>query len=325
MALLASGLLVAGLFASAEALLGRGQGPAAAEISGRYTRASAAMGWEPVPGLRVRSKKVRGGEVLYDVVYAFDEAGRRVVPAGPSFRAAKFLLFFGGSNTFGEGLEAEESLPYQTARHLPGVRAYNYGYRGYGPQHLLAKLESTDLRAEVAEPEGLAVYVLPGFHLHRLLGTSRTMRWVDQLPYYRREGGRLVRDGFFKTARPVYSWAMSRIGGSRVLRRLGIAWPMRFTDSDRRLACTLFAQARDELAAQFASVDLVVALHPAGADHRIGCFESVGIRTVDLRGAYGGAPGAEFSIPGDGHVNARGNRLLGAELARAVEGLLGAR
>jgi hypothetical protein len=322
-ALLASALVIAALFGAAEALLPEGDpGQRTVEISGRYTRTSEVMGWEPIPSLNVRSKKVRGDEVLYDVSYSFDGAGRRIVPEGEGPPYTRFLAFFGGSNTFGEGLEAEESLPYQTARHLRGVRAYNYGYRGYGPQHLLAKLESRNLRAEIAEPEGLAVYVLPGFHLHRLVGSSQTLSWVDQLPYYRVEEGRLVRDGFIQTARPFYSWSMKRIGTSRLLRRLGIAWPPRFTDADRALACRLFEQAREELIQQFSRVDLVVALHPSGEAQDWGCFEAFGIRTIDLRAAYAGVAETELTIPGDGHVNARGNRLLGEALAGALEPLL---
>jgi hypothetical protein len=317
--LFASGALIGAALGVAEVWLRRSdRGPAAVEIAGRYTRASETMGWEPVPGITARSRKVRGDDVLYDVVYAFDEAGRRKGPE-PSGRAyAKFLLFFGGSNTFGEGLDVEASLPRQTARHLAGVHAYNYAYRGYGPQHLLARLESTDLRAEVAEPEGLAVYVLPGFHLHRLVGSSRTLSWVDQLPYYRQEQGRLVRDGFYQTTRPTYSWWMQSIGRSRLLRRLGIAWPLRFTDAHRALACRLFAQAQGELDRQFASVELVVALHPSGVDQDWSCLEPAGVAAVDLRGAWAGVDVDELTIPGDGHVNARGNALLGRELARAL-------
>ncbi|MEN8158839.1 MAG: hypothetical protein ABFS41_02070 [Myxococcota bacterium] len=324
--LLVSGVLVVAVLGVAELWLRTSdRGPAAVERAGRYTRPSEAMGWGPVPGITARSRKVRGEDVLYDVAYAFDPAGRRIVPDEPGQAYAKFLLFFGGSNTFGEGLEAEDSLPRQTARHLAGVRAYNYAYRGYGPQHLLARLESTDLRAEVEEPEGVAVYVLPGFHLHRLFGSSRTMSWVDRLPYYREEEGRLVRDGFYQTTRPMYAWSMKSIGRSRLLRRLGIAWPLRFTDTHRALACRLFAQARDDLDRQLPSVDLVVALHPSGQDQDWSCLEPAGIATIDLRSAWAGVPVDELTIPGDGHVNARGNELLGRELARALEPLLVAR
>jgi hypothetical protein len=316
--------VIGALFILAETLLLRedGEPPTLEMRSGRQIRPSEAMGWEPIPSVTVRSKKVRGDQVLYDVVYSFDEAGRRIVPVDPGRSYGKFLLFFGGSNTFGEGLEAEESLPYQTSRHLPGVRAYNYAFRGYGPQHLLAKLEATDLRAEVEEPEGLAIYVLLGFHMNRLLGSSQTMSWVDDLPYYRAEGGRLVRRGFFQTTRPVYSWLMKHIGSSRLLQRLGVAWPLRSTDSHRALVCQLFAQAREELTRQFAGTDLLVALHPKGETQRFPCFEEVGIRTLDLRDAYGDVPEPELSIPGDGHVNGGGNRLLGKELARALEPFL---
>jgi len=315
--------VIAALLVAAEALLPTEDAePRAVEISGRYTRASDAMGWEPIPSLTARSKKVRGGEVIYDVSYAFDSAGRRIVPDGTGPPYTRFLAFFGGSNTFGEGLEAEETLPYQTSQRLRGVRAYNYGYRGYGPQHLLARIESRRLRDEIAEPQGLAVYVLPGFHLHRLVGSSQTLSWVDQLPYYREEEGRLVRDGFFQTARPFHSRSMKRIGTSRLLRRLGIAWPPRFTDADRALACRIFSQAREELTRQFSRIDLVVALHPSGEAQDWGCFEAFGIRTIDLRPAYEGVPETELTIPGDGHVNARGNRLLAKALAGALEPLL---
>jgi hypothetical protein len=52
------------------------------------------------------------------------------------------------------------------------------------------------------------------------------------------------------------------------------------------------------------------------------CFEAAGVRTVDLRPAYVEIPEAELTIPGDGHVNARGNRLLGEVLASGLTPLL---
>jgi hypothetical protein len=299
--------------------------PPVSTHSTEYMVPSDALGYAPLKSTVAHITKTKDGQVVYDVDYAFDEHARRIVPQDPNGRYDTFLLFFGDSNTFGEGLDARATLPYQTASALNDVRAYNYAFQGYGPQHILAKLQSTDLRAEVDEPRGLVLYVYLGFLMDRLLGGSRTLGWATRgLPDYTVHNGSLEREGFFQTTRPFYSVVMWVMGNSPLLQRLNVGWPWRMTDEHRELFCKVMAAARDEVRRQFSGSDFAVVLHPKASVPPFACYERYGLRIIDIRNAYGDTPRAELALPIDGHASARANELVGAALAREVEPLLAA-
>jgi len=108
------------------------------------------LGYRPPAGRRVTSRKLYGDEALYDVVYTIDEHGLRSAGPAPA-EAAGCLFFFGGSLTFGEGLDDADSIPYQVGSRLGGrYRVYNFGFHGYGPHQMLAELERGTRAAELA-------------------------------------------------------------------------------------------------------------------------------------------------------------------------------
>ena len=100
------------------------------------------LGYAPVPNNRVIGRRYEDGKLLYEVVYTIDADGLRKAPDYLGDDNAECILFFGGSFTFGEGLEDEQTIPY-----LVGVgtgnryRVYNFGFAGYGTHHMLAALE----------------------------------------------------------------------------------------------------------------------------------------------------------------------------------------
>ncbi|MBI3769064.1 MAG: hypothetical protein HY271_11315 [Deltaproteobacteria bacterium] len=291
--------------------------------SAPYMEPSDALGWRPAASMQTTTQVRLGERLIYEATYSFDEYRRRVVPADPQADYRRFLLFFGCSNTFGEGLQNDETLPYFVSRLLPDTHIYNYAFRGYGPQHMLARLESSDLRREVAEPVGAVVYVFPAYHLNRLIGGSATMSWVKNLPYYRLEGGEPVRDGFFETTRPVYSFLARTLGQSRLMQLLNIAWPPQTTRSQLELACAVFAKARRLLHEQLGPVELTVVLHPNGGPLDLAsCLDPLGIRLLDYHDIFPKAPRNEMKIPMDGHTNARGNQTIAARLVGDLEPVL---
>jgi hypothetical protein len=287
-----------------------------------YIVPSESTGWAALPSTTARVVKRDGDRVVYDVIYSFDERGRRIVPQDPDARYDAFLLFFGDSGTFGEGVDARESLPFHVASRLSGVRAYNYAFHGYGPQHVLAKIEASDLRAEVAESRGLALYPLSAFLMDRLAGGSRTLAWSERLPRYVAARDGVRREGFHQAARPVRSLMLKMIGTSPLAQGLGIRWPVTTTDADRELFCRVMASARDELRRRLPGTDLLIVLHPRDPVAPFACFESYGLRTIDVRAAYGDTPVANLSLRGDSHPSPLAQELVGAALARELEPLL---
>jgi hypothetical protein len=282
---------------------------------------SDALGWQPMASVQTSSQVRLGDRVLYDVVYTFDRYRRRVVPADPHTEYHRFLLFFGCSATFGEGVQDDETLPYDVSRLMPGSHVYNYAFRGYGPQHMLARVETSDLRREVAEPVGTAVYLFPAFHVDRLIGGSSTMSWMTRnLPYYRMANGEPVRDGFFQTTRPLYSFFARTLGQSRLMQVLNVAWPPRVRPEDLQLACTVLAKSRRLLREQLGPLELIVVLYPfLGAVDLASCLNPLGIPLLDYHDAFPDPVRAQLQIPVDLHTNARGHRLLAERLARDLD------
>ena len=80
-------------------------------------------------------------EVVFDVTYTIDKNGLRISPL-PHNSNAPAILFFGGSFTYGEGVNDDETAPYLTGILTDRNYAiYNFGIHGHGPQHMLAEIE----------------------------------------------------------------------------------------------------------------------------------------------------------------------------------------
>jgi hypothetical protein len=179
------------------------------------------------------------------------------------------------------------------------------------------------LRSEVTESEGLALYLVSDFLIERLVGGSHTLAWARRLPYYTIDDGGVRRDGFFPdySADPLLAVeADRRQPAARETER-----PLRAahtTDTDRELFCRVMAAARDGIRRQLSGTDLLVVLHPNDPVAALPCLERYGLRTIDLRGAFGERPEAELKIRGDLHPTPLADELVAAALARELQPLL---
>ena len=100
------------------------------------------LGWAPVKNQAVSWRRYFGNSLLFDVRFTIDKSGLRISPRGPGRQPEECVLFFGGSFTFGAGMNDKETMPYLAAsRHLDKYRAYNFAYSGYGAHHMLAALQ----------------------------------------------------------------------------------------------------------------------------------------------------------------------------------------
>jgi hypothetical protein len=137
-----------------------------------YFRPDDVLGYAPGPDRKVHSRRVVGGAVAYDVVYSIDGRGLRVEPPVAPGHGDRCVLFFGGSYTFGEGLEDPETLPYRAGVRAKGrLRMINFGFHGYGPHQMLAALEEgvVEKALDGCQPI-LAVYQGIWFHAFRSAG-----------------------------------------------------------------------------------------------------------------------------------------------------------
>ena len=95
--------------------------------NGKYYERIPGFGYRPVPGVYTSRKLTPEDEVIYDVVYTIGEDGYRRDVNAEVFDA----FIYGGSYTFGEGLNDDETIPYYL-NEMYGIRTKNIGIHGYG-------------------------------------------------------------------------------------------------------------------------------------------------------------------------------------------------
>jgi len=198
------------------------------------------------------SKRIKTGEYIYDVIYTVDEKGRRVTPVTNRQQRNRFILFFGGSFTYGEGIGDDQTLPYAVGKIAPHYMPYNYGFPGLGPFDALAKLENIDLKNEVRENNGLFIYYYPSFHISRVIGSMVEMRWKYDHAFYKKNNrGEFVRAGSFFTGRPLQTFIFRVLLYSKILEAFEINFPLRINDQHIQLTAECFEQMQKELKRQY--------------------------------------------------------------------------
>src|SRR5690606_28602961 len=76
-----------------------------------YFRSDPLLGYGPTPLVTVQARLVQGNHVVYDVLYRINGSGIRKHPHEPR-SSKRAVLFFGGSYTFGEGVNDDQTLPF---------------------------------------------------------------------------------------------------------------------------------------------------------------------------------------------------------------------
>ena len=104
--------------------------------SGGYNERINGFGYRPNPGVYTSRKLTSEGDVIYDVVYTIGEDGYRNDIQSTDIAA----YIYGGSFTFGEGLNDNETLSfYLLNKH--GIGSKNVGVHGYGMHQALYNIE----------------------------------------------------------------------------------------------------------------------------------------------------------------------------------------
>lgn len=135
------------------------------------------------------------GKNIYDVYYTTNEDGLRTTPSSNK-DSDNCLLFFGDSFTFGEGLNDYETLPYyigEKTNHK--YKIYNFGFMGYGPNHMLSAIEHGVVDEAVSKcSTSMAFYSSVPDHLNRVDGRRF---WERNDPKYELIDNKLVYQGHF--------------------------------------------------------------------------------------------------------------------------------
>jgi len=281
------------------------------------------LGFKPKPDVRVSSTMTYSdGQVIYDVHYTTDKFSRRVTPIDSSASRDRFAIFFGCSITLGEGLNDDETLPYFLGKYAPRYRPYNYGFCGYGPQEMLAKLQQPSFAEEIGEKRGVAICVTA--HIARAIGSSYVYSgWGWDMPYYHfDQDGKLVRDGTFTTGRPFLSLIYMLMGRSEIGATLRLRHPFRTTEEHIKLTAKIVEESALVFKQQFTDSDFCFVNLPGfdgpGEMAVVAALRKSGIKVLDFsdRKEF---EAKEYHIQGDGHPSVKYNK----ELARLIVDRLG--
>lgn len=154
------------------------------DFSGTLSQVHPTLGYAPPTDTAVRVKRTLDdspSDVLYDVTYTLDSNARRVGPGDNV--AADCVVFFGGSFTWGEGVNDDETMPHQFALASDyRLRGVNFGFSGYGPNHMLRAIEDGMLVNACSGDILAVVYTAIPPHYLRSAGLAD---WGPKSPRYR--------------------------------------------------------------------------------------------------------------------------------------------
>lgn len=232
----------------------------------QYFQPHDVLGYGSKASAHIAVSRTVDGEIVYDVENTIDETGLRISPPVRSDgRTRGCVWFFGGSYTFGEGVEDDETMPWRVGSKTQGdyvVR--NFGFHGYGPHQMLAELQSglTQERAG-CEPTHV-VYQAIIWHAQRAVGLAV---WDKNGPrYLLDESQRLQRVGSFADIEwgGPPEWLSVRLGRSRIylehLEKYVNPKKRAIGNADMRLMVAIVAESAREVYRRFprASFDVLL-------------------------------------------------------------------
>lgn len=177
------------------------------ELDDIFTVYDENIGYKAEPGVH-RVIFVKNNDVIYNVTYTVGDDNNRITsPCNGSIEA----YFFGGSYTFGQGLEDAETLPYIYSD-LTGECTKNMAGSGYGPEMMLSQLRESHVQGKV-------FYIYIPDHIRRVNGD---VRHREDRPYY---DNSLEFKGLLEDARPFQTWIQRTIRKTNTWKYLRFSYP----------------------------------------------------------------------------------------------------
>jgi hypothetical protein len=143
--LIGSGLAGSLLLCEVVVIAGWALAPGKVELGGSANDPSfwitgGSLGYGPRPGGQYTASKWVDGRSAYDVTYTISDEGIRATRGSSS---GDTWLFLGGSQTFGWGVEDDETLPAAFSKELGfSANVLNLGFNGYGAHQMLRSFET---------------------------------------------------------------------------------------------------------------------------------------------------------------------------------------
>ncbi len=283
------------------------------------TEAHDLLGRAPPKGLRARWRRYSGDRLMFDVSYRINGLGLRHVPSSRS-TADRCILFFGGSFTFGDGVNDQETLAnvvgLRTGRRF---RILNFGYSAYGPHQMLAMLERGEIVQDLACRPIYVFYHGVRHHVHRVAGK---VSWAYHEPrYVLNDAGEVVYQGPFWRRGSLAAQVRKQVVKSRIVTRV----LHRVTDQDIALTVAVVDQARNFVERRFPGATFHVIFwdkrDSALSDKLVAGYQARGLRLHRISNILPGYREADLRYrldPDDRHPNALAYNLIADYIGRAI-------
>lgn len=136
-----------------------------------YIHEDGVLGYALNGSIRVHSRRYFKQELIYDVIYTINSDGLRIVPPTREGQHKGCVVFLGDSFTFGDGVNDDETFPYQVGLKTEGQYSiYNFAMSGYGAHQMLALLQSGRIdRVLRCSPTQFVYWAIPS-HVERTAG-----------------------------------------------------------------------------------------------------------------------------------------------------------
>jgi len=217
------------------------------------------LGYAPIKNSSGVWTRHIGDDFVFRIEYTIDSRGMRISPPADGSLNLPCVFFFGGSYTFGSGVNDAETYPYIAGVKTDGeYRISNFAFRGYGPHQMLAALENNSYEEDLQCQPRHVVYLMISDHVSRAAGFSS---WDTNGPrYVLDDDGEAVFAGSFSDGRHKKPGIVGRVlGRSIIYRRLLRFFAPKPDERSSRLTSAIIERASK----------IVSERHPDGAFHVI--------------------------------------------------------
>ena len=195
------------------------------------------------------------------ITYHIDSLSRRITPFDTRRAVGKYALFLGCSFTYGESVPDTNTMPYYFGE-ATGFRPYNYGVSGYSPAHMIALQQSVNMRKEIVEKEGIAIYTYIEDHLARVAPSTK---WIyNSNGYWPYVNPKTVRvEGTYADKHPVNVQLIKGMYKSNIVNLFNINFPRRYSTEQYEQFVTIVKKSEQLYRNQFENDNFYVVVFPA--------------------------------------------------------------
>ncbi len=254
--------------------------------------------------------------VIYNVQYSVDDYNRRINPSNSDNQKDKrFALFFGGSFTFGSGVEDYETLPFHFVNQDTNYISYNYGFGGYGSNQMLANLKSPNFKEEILQKKGVCFYIYIDNHINRVNGFFNTFtKFGAFTPYYNIKNGEISNKVSFIEGRPILSYFYFLLDNSNTLEYFNINFPLKITNKHYELTASVIKESYTSYLQHFGQNDFYIVIYPGHSDKIIDYLKDTKIKVLNYKNLFESNDQFQIYPPYETHPNARAFELLSKKI-----------